>query len=210
MWLDRRRPGAATVAVFAALGCSSSPSVPRFHPTTAPGDTPLSQLTPDEIHMVCEEEARYDVDVSSSPRGIEATCLAVGWSEASGFAGQEQHLGPGVEPSTAALQKACADLEAGCLRNPPAPFFVDPCAQASAIVLDGCAGTLAQYAACQSDLEARRVTRTPPCSRIAAPAEPAPAPTDAGPPAPEPQPASCVAFWASCPPLADKTLESPP
>jgi hypothetical protein len=198
------------VIVLATIECSSSSaSVSAFHPTTAQGNTPLSQLTPEQIHMVCEEEAHYDVGVASTPIGLTSTCLGLAWSGAFMLAAQEQHLSPGAQPSTAALQQACEDLEAACLRNPPVLGFVDPCAPAGSIALTGCDATLDQYAACVSDLEARQVTRTPPCSRLRAPAEPAPAPMDGGLPL-EPLLPTCTTFWASCPPLMNKTLDPNP
>jgi hypothetical protein len=159
--------------------------------------------------MVCEEEAQYDLNVASSPAGREAACQGFGWTGAFQVAGQ--HLTPGTEPSTAELQQACLGLEAGCLRSPPGPITGPPplpCAQASSLALTGCDATLDQYAACVADLAARQLKESQPCSRLTARSGPAPSMADGGLPAGAPLPASCVTFWASCPPLANKTLES--
>jgi hypothetical protein len=138
--MNRRSLGLALIAI-SACSSSGSPLVPNapFHPTTAKGDVPLSQLTPDQVGMVCEEQMEYVVALLSSAAGREAQCESQGRLGAPAVAGQQ--LAPGASVTDADLQRACQSLVDSCLRAPPGPIVGPPtldCSGAMLLTLTDC------------------------------------------------------------------------
>jgi hypothetical protein len=185
----------------ASLGCSSGVTA-SFHPS-APGGTPLSQLSSDQVHTICVEQIAYLSMLVGSPAGRETLCRSAGKDAANKALLQVGTL------TDAALQQACQQAHDACLRNPP--LIPDPGPNppdcASTINLSVCFPTVDTYAACVTAESSAFVEPGPACGTLTVttgqPVTVTPTPTatpsDGG--VPNRFPPICQSLFANCPGL---------
>jgi hypothetical protein len=187
---------------LAVLGCSGN-DLPAFHPKAAPGWTPLSGLSADQVQALCGEQNAYVTMLATSPEGRDVLCRELGHGAALKVWVDAMSTDPPATVTDGDVQRACASAYASCIARPPLVGGGASCDRAAIVILTDCAGTVDEYAACETALVTPRFALPEACSALTVGALTPPPASDAGPPVPPP---ACQTFWAMCAALEGTVL----
>lgn len=142
------------VGVLFAMGCGAD----GFQPS-APGGTPLNQLSAQQAQQLCKEDVSYEQAAFSEPQRLEYTCRALAIVSV---------LNLPATSTDAQLQAGCTATYELCKADPPTVTPSNPAVVCAAAASDiaNCAATVSQYAACVNEAVDSVPRLVVPCSQV--------------------------------------------
>lgn len=146
--------------VLAVAGCGGG-GTSAFHPS-APGGTPVNQLSAQQAKTLCTEGLTYEANAFSPAAQVEYSCRLAGYQAVSLVANDNT--------TDAEAQSFCKVGYDACKANPPPvdttqPDIAAECATAMADVAS-CTATVDQYTACVNERTGAVAQLIVPCSQL--------------------------------------------